>query len=87
MVASPRGRLWDVLQHRAVLGGYKCHQKGFPARGGHAEVAGWSPRITLALTFGSMLGAARRRGPVQLAAEGSSVIRMDQLVHALVDEI
>lgn len=53
----------------------------------HAEVAGWPPGITLALTIGSVLGAARRRGPVQLAAEGSSVVRMDQLVHALVDEI
>jgi len=40
-----------------------------------------------ALTTGCMLGAAGCRGPVQLVVEGGSVIRMDQLVHALVDEI
>lgn len=38
--------------------------------------------ITLALTVSSVQG-----GPVQLAAEGGPVVRMDQLVHALVDEI
>lgn len=45
----------------------------------------WPRRgITLALT---MLAAAGHWSPVQLVEEGSSVIHMDQLVHALVDEI
>lgn len=48
---------------------------------------GCSPGITPALTIGSVLGAAGWRGPVQLVAEGSSVICVDQLIHTLVDEV
>lgn len=65
--------------HEAVL-------PGAEVLGARRGVASSRQRLVTRKGIGSVLGAAGHRGPVQLAAEGGSVICMDQLIHALVDE-
>lgn len=90
MVVSPRGEAMGCSSAQGCAwwlcippGGLPS--TGWPCRGGWLLPRESPPGTTLALTMGSMLGAGSCS--VQLAAEGVSVIHVDQLVHALVDEI